>query len=840
MKPMRVTILGLAFLALGGLSAGAGEAIDETVRTEVRNQLIDLQRRKVEAEELVRQGDKLISLKQYADARVAFEQALALDRDNAQARQKLEDVRRFLPSDVLGAKDLVEADVQVGRIQEDMHHVESRAYYSQAEQAYQDAERLVTETASEEDLSKALEHLREAEDAIARTWIKIKSLPTRVDSTEIRNETVELEKKIQSLAARAQVRRQNVVLKQALDVRQREIARVDEMDAYKINTLLTLANKHVERKQFNEARLTVQEIIKIDPVNQEAQALQALIRDTEFEYRRTQLNEKAVEERLSVLEQIAQDAVPAVRQLEYPANWSELRDRVQARSQSDVGSAEEWRIAIQKKLQEPISFNFTETPLPAVLRWLSDYKGININDFSGVAQTGGGEGGGEFGGGEAGGSDSIPPVTLQVKGMRLENALRWIMESTKLTYKIENEAINITRVKDAKGELVTRVYDVADIASAVKDARSIDVTTEGDNADDDEDTTEDAGEEIKLEKIIEQLSPTFQGGSEALVRQVGNTLVVVQTEDVHKLIEQTLSQLRAAQAIQVAVTARFLTLRDDFWEQFSSSFGDFSNSLNRSNYNGQHTSTYNGTWSNNPMSGIISIMGSNIGSTSDGSSGLSATIMQTGWLGDIQSQWFLKMLKESSRADELFAPHLIVYNNARAWIQIDTRVPYISGYEAVDDTYNPNVSYTAEGTRLQIRPTVSSDKRFITVNIEANVSKLIAMGSAVQRATTTTPATTVDGVATEAVTELPIDLPTTFVHQTQTYATMPDGGSILISGLAINVNLRGRTGVPLASDLPVVGNMFSNRIQQKEKRNFAIMVNARMYLLEEEEARLSR
>ena len=82
-----------------------------------------------------------------------------------------------------------------------------------------------------------------------------------------------------------------------------------------------------------------------------------------------------------------------------------------------------------------------------------------------------------------------------------------------------------------------------------------------------------------------------------------------------------------------------------------------------------------------------------------------------------------------------------------------------------------------------------------------------------------------------------MESPVSFKHEAKTYATIPDGGAILMTGLNANTNGRGRSGVPLLQDLPVIGNAFSNRFYQKDKESYSCLLNARMILLEEEEVK---
>jgi type II secretory pathway component GspD/PulD (secretin) len=77
-----------------------------------------------------------------------------------------------------------------------------------------------------------------------------------------------------------------------------------------------------------------------------------------------------------------------------------------------------------------------------------------------------------------------------------------------------------------------------------------------------------------------------------------------------------------------------------------------------------------------------------------------------------------------------------------------------------------------------------------------------------------------------------VDLPTLSKFETGTYATVPDGGSIIISGLATNIDGQGRPGTPVLMDLPIIGNVFSNRFSQKNKESYTCLVSAKIIIFE--------
>ena len=83
---------------------------------------------------------------------------------------------------------------------------------------------------------------------------------------------------------------------------------------------------------------------------------------------------------------------------------------------------------------------------------------------------------------------------------------------------------------------------------------------------------------------------------------------------------------------------------------------------------------------------------------------------------------------------------------------------------------------------------------------------------------------------------LPIFLPTIRYRSVRTTLTVPDGGTLLVSGLMTDVKFDASTGVPFFSDLPVVGRLFGTDLKQREKINLLILCSANILLFDEQEA----
>ena len=61
---------------------------------------------------------------------------------------------------------------------------------------------------------------------------------------------------------------------------------------------------------------------------------------------------------------------------------------------------------------------------------------------------------------------------------------------------------------------------------------------------------------------------------------------------------------------------------------------------------------------------------------------------------------------------------------------------------------------------------------------------------------------------------------------------------MLFSGLISDRKIDAKSGIPLLSDLPIVGRFFSSNNKERVRRNLLVLVNSRVILFDEEESRL--
>jgi general secretion pathway protein D len=163
----------------------------------------------------------------------------------------------------------------------------------------------------------------------------------------------------------------------------------------------------------------------------------------------------------------------------------------------------------------------------------------------------------------------------------------------------------------------------------------------------------------------------------------------------------------------------------------------------------------------------------------------------------------LNALADITNVNVVSSPSLMVLNNKKAVLQIGDQVP-IATQQAVatDAALAPIVnaiSFRETGVLLTIIPRVADDGR-ILLDIEQEVSDA--------KTTTTSD----------------IDSPTIAQRRIKTTVTVVNGGSVVLAGLMQDRATRQRQQVPMAGDIPLVGNLFKNKDDEINRTELMIAI----------------
>jgi hypothetical protein len=174
---------------------------------------------------------------------------------------------------------------------------------------------------------------------------------------------------------------------------------------------------------------------------------------------------------------------------------------------------------IEKRLQTPVTVNFTDAPLRTVVEDLRTFQGINIYvDETALAEQG---------------ISLDRPVTVKLEQVSLKSVLNLLLRPLRLTYVIKDEVLQITTEDQARGNLLTTTYDVADLVK--KKARTTCAA-------------EPSEEETLMRLIANTIDPRTwsSAGGRGTVEYYPRThsLVIKQTTDVQEQVADLLAALR--------------------------------------------------------------------------------------------------------------------------------------------------------------------------------------------------------------------------------------------------------------------------------------------------------
>ncbi len=163
----------------------------------------------------------------------------------------------------------------------------------------------------------------------------------------------------------------------------------------------------------------------------------------------------------------------------------------------------------------------------------------------------------------------------------------------------------------------------------------------------------------------------------------------------------------------------------------------------------------------------------------------------------------LNALQGITDVNVVSSPSLMVLNNKKAVLQIGDEVP-VATQSAVsvltpDAPIVNSIAFRNTGVLLSIVPRVSEDGR-VLLEIEQEVSDV--------KSTTTSS----------------IDSPTIQQRRIKTTVAVQNGGSVMLAGLMQDRATRAREQVPLAGDIPLVGNLFKNKTDTISRTELLIAI----------------
>lgn len=703
----------------------------------------------------------------------------------------------------------------------------------------------------------------DAEDEFRRIVEVIKWLPTDVALEDYRMKAVDMLDKTRGAALANEIesearRRKQVEIEMRADQRQRAMTEREQ-----IEIMFHQAQNLFEDQRYVEALKVTERILRINPNLSTVQEMRLVTQRLRHDKQRSENLRNYIEEWKRTFEMVDRISLNQSEVFTYPDvdRWRLIKKRGPKRIQEreeDLLSEQDQAISNLLKTQ-PITLDLPAVELTEFITQLQSYTGVNFA--------------------HVGVDDPTVQVTAQLTDVTVENVLNIALEAVDLGWYIEDGVVLIVPIEVVLAKTRLEVYDVQDITYALQDFPGVDIALASNQIGVSTQTEEGDVTEFTADQLVELISNTIDRDNwdnEGRNIQAHQGLLIVRTiSDVHAAISRLLVDFRASTGILVNIEARFLTVTDTFLEQIGMDFRDIDQiPIAFPGFPRQPTGILNaddinpafniptrffdpdgGGQLTNSSAGIVGSNGSSVtrpyGIRVQNIMMIDSILqrfLQTVWgtaggltlqyllVDDVSVSAILKMVQKTNRGHLLSAPKLTLFNTQRGNTLISNQLAYIrdfnvqiGGAQIVPD---PEIGVVNDGVSMDVRPIVSPDRRFITLELRPTVALLVPRPPSIA-----TIPTVIGGIAQGGAQGRVIDIetPSIEVQRVRTTVVVPDRGTMIVGGLTIFFDTNSKAEVPLWRNIPILGWLGSERIEGRERQQLLILVRAEIIIPSEKE-----
>ena len=780
-----------------------------------------------EAKQLVRQAEDFIGNNDLLRAEGRLELARQLDPSNPDAERLLSNVR-FLLGDQRGtvaevADDLREqqlvqreqAVTEVRRMLNDAYRSEQEEDYAKAIASYEKA----TETIRNFPFDLRLDaELREAETRLARA----KERQREKDEKE----REEHNRMLREQAEQARATDLDYLENQIRELRRRAIAAEDERD-------------------YERAVSYYDRILELNPRDRDAMRARASAEEKRHRHKMQSLLDKSMENFEIAVLGIEESSITYQQIFRYPdrKDWLRISPKIVSIEEEIAASESAAEKEIKRKLDQVMGeVGFEEgVPLADVLRSLQAISGINF-----VLNKEGAE------------ATADKQIKLErFPDLPLRNVLGLVLQAAgeDFSFAIKEGAVVIGPKASLREKQWLRFYEINDLVQEHPDFKAPDLALDelagksggagGAGLDlglgEEEDIVDPLGKDKLLELIGKELGTT-EGGEEGSVQILGGKLVARTSLDNHLKLSRLLEQFRKATGIMISVESRFIDVQDNFLEEIGVNWGSGNSSFlpnSIPDIDGAGTSVAPGyeytspSGDQNTRGAVINNLSQPLGSkvnpfnlSSSGGTAFQLNILSAErW----QIEAILTAVAKEQEIRKLNSPRVTAFNGQVAHALVVNQAAYIQDLEVnqtgVIPVINPVIDVLNSGSILEVRPTISHDRRYVVLEIQPTLAEKLASEVAVLR-------------LSGNFTEVPVELPVVSVTKIKTSVTVPDGGTVLVGGLKREITTEAQIGIPGFLDVPIVNLLLGRKGNSVLRSSLFVLLNAKITIVHEEEARL--
>ncbi len=788
--------------------------------------LLDASRKQYLVSQFMQFGDRARERGDWAEAQEHYAKVMRIDPGNAQARERLNEA-----SAVLGVRPAGLHDAMGSAVAE-------RDVRRQAAQA---------EISDLVGMGNRLE--REGDfDAAVRNYQKVQLIvglyPYYGDFNPNSEQLTDLIAGASARKVAAAKDRRDTELGEARRMKEAEEARARKSKEAQVTKLFRDADMAMQRNQYDLAREYADEILRLDPTNLTAAKLRRIANEAKLVAAESQTRRNLREQWRRSFEEVQIAATPQVAPVIFPADWNEIQARRKPYAFSRIDETSDARSSEITNViaTTVVNIMFEETGLQDAINFLASYANVNIIVLPSVFE--------EM-------SEDELLVTLKADNISVANALELITLTKGLSYRINQGVVQVGTSAEGRGTNVLDLYDVKDLTVPIQSFPGEDINLVpsggfgfGFGDEEDNEPIKPYEGDALADLIRDTIDPeVWDEGGDVTFRE-GGILVVKAPVETHKAVQNLLNGLRASGGLTVQIETRFITVQDSFLQDIGvdvRGLGDHSNGIGvrgKGDINsfddvlfgtpaspqgigtGNESGVFYDLNSDGDIRGRVeNLLDQGLGRagllTASGGASLTAT-----FLDDVQAEVVLRAVQKSTRSTLVVAPKITAYNGARANVTVLNQVSYIQDFDVeiaqAAQIGDPIVQTLRDGVILDITPIVSSDRKYVTLELRPTVAIL-------KRPIQTFTTTLANGPP------VTIQLPEISIRRIRTTVTMPDGGILLLGGLKFYEEQRMNSSVPWINKIPILNFFYSRQGTFIGQRNLVILIKAKILVLEEME-----
>lgn len=632
---------------------------------------------------------------------------------------------------------------------------------------------------------------------------------------------------------------QRLLVKRKLDEQKRrdELDRLIQQQA-DIKVLLEKAKLHFDKQEYDNVIKLCEQVLELNPGLVRVRELKEISEKLQFEKIEGYLHELFIDEWKKNFREIERMLiVPDENQvIFFPSKeeWEKISKReppvIKPTEKIDFKSKE----VITKIRSQRIDIGFEGTPLEDFVKRLQELSDLNFHITKDVVRS--------------------TPITLpKASRITIDKVLELSLSnlSPALTFYVEDGIIYIATEEQAlKRQMEERIYPLEELLYVPPNfpgnifdpmnfifSPPAAVQPQGIN------------EDMIIDWILKFIDPKAnknngEAGNPRSIRVQNRMLFVKNTKEMHEKILKFLNDFRSILQVLVSVEARFVTIEHSWVKRFGIELANLQTVAGIDPFARMPANFNIRTVADVPVGvagsgghrlrrdwGLVAVNALQVAAFTNAAGPDSDSRLEYMLVDDVVVNAILRMISKNKKGNIVTAPRLTLYNNQQSNLFLGSSRPINDPGFMLGMTGGPG--QTNSGVSFDVRPLVSADRKYVTMNLSLSMARTSARTIDFQLPPPPPPPGII-GPPPPAQT-IQFQLPQAEFVTLRTTAIVPDQGTLIVGGFSVNIDVDAESSIPIWRAVPVLGIVGTDQIDGRERHRLIVIAKAKIIVPTDEE-----